>query len=1121
MIADILSNISDEKKYRYELKLRKTNLELIQFIPFISINFTQKFDDYNSLSFDISDKIYDTHIHELIDNPIWIDIRAGHVVELNIYNQKGKIFAEYYSVEELAESGSEVFHTKTINCIPLHQLEFNAKKLRGFEDTRKLFDFDLQDKEKNPENPISPYVWTTTDEITEQKRNTTYNPANYTQGGILNYILEYILNKDTLISDADKEYVEVMKSTAGQQEKTNIYPNYFIGNIDYSNVNYNRIKINETPSPLLLNKKFWKIKSYDLDLLDIWSSKLNNKEDYTPDKIYDFLYGNIEFGTTENGQRYLVNGLMTYWEAWGNSYTGILIDDYDNHSVPIACNGSSFNYLTPSISEALPIQVWGSEENKNIVSAYSEDEGENVDANLAICGYTIFALGKQEKVEKPELYVPSDSGVRELVDNECFKFGWDFGSLWNSEEGKWKKDRADYAGDVKARGYEDWNPEFSGCITQLINDMSKGTFLSKQLFLDPMYGSILATRAEGCIIQLQNYINTVVSVTSASSGEVDERTGGTYTQAFLTLYTRLTSLYEKVIYYLWYPLYTKFISCQGRMPYRTMSFQNSSLTEVFKTLEKEFMCIFEFDNINKEIKILSRNNIKFTGEDSADNLHSQLILSPYNYLTNIDISRKTSQIITRLYLEGKNGLWITGVNPTGQRYIDDFSYYKNSEYMSEELKAKLDVYETELAKYDLTNETSIPETRNINVVTEDDIVLLQNATFRDFMVKFKKRQEDFAKADGLYQEIKKALNEAKTYWDTRIEEDAITAQALEVTVFPRVGELQSLIGGHFFSWEHGVDDDDLETAYTSYKKNYDAYEKTFEEIRRSFLYTYFKVDNNNRVILFNDPRYANTEKYFSEENISEIRKFIFEDDQSNAAISDETVLYLYGKDYLNYINTIPIDVNITLADILSVPTFYQDWERITQVGQKCRVHYPKLHLYMNKDKFTILSYTHSYSVDSQNLTLQLSNSKDLSDLSNNLAINTWVAAFKAYKGLDKYRDSWEEYLNNKDAYIQQGQAIDVSINPIKDNKGKDIINSAGIVLSKQIGNTIKNYPDGLYCAGGEGGGDGSTFKGYAISTTQWNNEIINTEENLRRFTENMEDGTVLFIYDETRAVRPN
>lgn len=106
---------------------------------------------------------------------------------------------------------------------------------------------------------------------------------------------------------------------------------------------------------------------------------------------------------------------------------------------------------------------------------------------------------------------------------------------------------------------------------------------------------------------------------------------------------------------------------------------------VIDTLEESFHCVFVFDNVNLTLDIFERE-IGMLGNNRG------LVVADDTYATSINYSEDTSGIKTRIFVFGKNQATIAKYNPTGQLYIDDFSFYMTTQYMTQELIDALTAY---------------------------------------------------------------------------------------------------------------------------------------------------------------------------------------------------------------------------------------------------------------------------------------------------------------------------------------------------------------------------------------------------------------------------------------------
>ena len=100
-------------------------------------------------------------------------------------------------------------------------------------------------------------------------------------------------------------------------------------------------------------------------------------------------------------------------------------------------------------------------------------------------------------------------------------------------------------------------------------------------------------------------------------------------------------------------------------------------------IAEQFECYPVFDSYNKVVNLYSDDEL---GEDP------QLMLSYDNYLKEIELSDDTEDIVTKLVLSGNDDLTISEVNPSGETFVEDFSYFIGSREMSDALISALELY---------------------------------------------------------------------------------------------------------------------------------------------------------------------------------------------------------------------------------------------------------------------------------------------------------------------------------------------------------------------------------------------------------------------------------------------
>lgn len=111
---------------------------------------------------------------------------------------------------------------------------------------------------------------------------------------------------------------------------------------------------------------------------------------------------------------------------------------------------------------------------------------------------------------------------------------------------------------------------------------------------------------------------------------------------------------------------------------------NENILSFFtKTLSSTARCIFDFNTVNKTVSAYAENHI---GEDTG------IIIAYRNLLNKVDVSCDSDNIFTRLNVQGKDSLTFADIN-YGDTHVFNLDYYKNTNYMDNELITKLDIWE--------------------------------------------------------------------------------------------------------------------------------------------------------------------------------------------------------------------------------------------------------------------------------------------------------------------------------------------------------------------------------------------------------------------------------------------
>ncbi|MGE5438063.1 MAG: hypothetical protein ACM3O3_12690 [Syntrophothermus sp.] len=399
-------------------------------------------------------------------------------------------------------------------------------------------------------------------------------------------------------------------------------------------------------------------------------------------------------------------------------------------------------------------------------------------------------------------------------------------------------------------------------------------------------------------------------------------------------------------------------SLQGK--YRTFDISEQSLLDVVRTVEGMYNCVFFFDTMSHSISIKDYTELPS---------ETGLIVSGENYLKNIKENIKIDEIITRLYVTGKD-ITIAGVNVTGQQYLDDFTYFKSTDYMSQGLIDALDAYNVKKDSY--------------------------TATYAGY-------QSDLTTKQGELSTLTQELSDLQT--------QLIVCEDDEDSCI----KFGSLVAG-VLTWE-GQTWEQIHNATQA--KQAEITSKQSEIDAKNAEIT---IITNALLAIGADLDYENISN-FTTAQLQELLQFINEDNVS-CETDDEAELLLYGQAILELRATPPIEFTLDMIDVFNFKSENYAWDKLV-LGGIIDVEFPDLNI---QSKPRIVGFSHN--PDGQSLSVQVSNkpylNDDLSYVSNIIALSRKTSTI-----VDNERDTYKEYSVDKDTIVKSGDTIDTTNNPVE------------------------------------------------------------------------------------------
>ncbi|OMP28883.1 phage tail protein [Bacillus sp. I-2] len=301
------------------------------------------------------------------------------------------------------------------------------------------------------------------------------------------------------------------------------------------------------------------------------------------------------------------------------------------------------------------------------------------------------------------------------------------------------------------------------------------------------------------------------------------------------------------------------------------SFSIGSITSRFDFLRnicETFDAVPVYDTINDRVSFFEKNNIsKFKG----------VKISSHNFMIDMSDTRSMDEVVTRLHVTGKDGIVINSINPTGQGYLDDFSFFlspfqrddnrnvlKRSAYMRNELCHALLDYNELVDKESKKFKTMLDDKKKIEAkktAQENELFVLKNLELQQIL----DRIEVVKETDGDTKDLIKQRDAKQKEVDTKKKE-----------IDKTISEISAL-------------------------------NSQIEQLRK-------RLDMSN---------------FLGEDKSNELSKFILEDEWANDNIFDETELYEKSLEELEKRKSPPIDIKTNIVNLYNAVSEKDYWDRIS------------------------------------------------------------------------------------------------------------------------------------------------------------------------------------------------
>lgn len=426
--------------------------------------------------------------------------------------------------------------------------------------------------------------------------------------------------------------------------------------------------------------------------------------------------------------------------------------------------------------------------------------------------------------------------------------------------------------------------------------------------------------------------------------------------------------------------------------YRQFDISEKTLFEfLINDVQNAYKCIFFFDTVNRKISVKSIADLQS---------NKGFYLSEENYIKKINKTIKNDEIITRLYCYG-NDISINDINTSGTSYIENYTFYKTTEFMSQELINALNSYEVNLDNNSTVFSSLLD---NLNVLQEEYTTLNNDLATSNVNLKIAQDAVDVAIKNNT---SLTALN--------------VTLSNAEIDVLIKQAQLDVTLIDSDLRAKHPQPNPNL-TIITSKQSQINAKNLEIQNLRIS-------LDINN---------YLTTQKM-----LDDFDYFVKERTWSDSSYIESADLLNDGKDMLLKLSTPPLLFDIEVLDFLQIIECQHDWNKLVN-GDLVNVEFSKFDVDIN---VRLVGYTHRPQENS--LKLNFSNKDSIDDPSIYLK-DLIKNAITSSNTLNMNKTDWDNKVNPSVITELRNENIDATSKQILASKNQSqIIDKRGIWLTEK------------------------------------------------------------------------
>ncbi|MBX0320210.1 phage tail spike protein [Shouchella clausii] len=345
------------------------------------------------------------------------------------------------------------------------------------------------------------------------------------------------------------------------------------------------------------------------------------------------------------------------------------------------------------------------------------------------------------------------------------------------------------------------------------------------------------------------------------------------------------------------------------LKYRSFDVSSQPVLDFLKDVAKSFESIVQYDTVKQTV------NFYIEEEISPDR---GFTFKEGQYINSLDDVEDLAGLVTRLHITGKDGLQINSVNPTGQPYIDDFSYF-------------LAPFERDENRNVLKHSEHMSDALCHGILDYNEAVLKHDGQFKQFLDEKQALQNKKSEQQKQLAVLNTELSKAQ---------DKIVAHDRGAEIYDR---------------------DELEKEFSASQKAVDDKKREITGLDNQIEILDLKIDELRKLL--------NYSTFMSPETLVELQQFIHHGEWSDESYYDPTDLYEAGYKELKEICAPAVDLSMSSVNFFNLITEQYAWDKV-KLGDIVSVYSPKIRTNV---KARISSMNPNYK--NETFTLRISNGK--------------------------------------------------------------------------------------------------------------------------------------------------